>query len=364
MKNWLIRLNRLFFERNSSHHLQIDSLDGLRGLAILWVVLGHLSGVHMPLIPGLDLKGSAVYGVYLFFILSAFLLTYPLWNQDRKTLLKIRPWLRYFLRRVLRIYPMYTLVLIACALATDRFPALKKFIPLTSHRLLKHLVLMRGHDILWAVAVEFKFYLVLPLVVIIFSLIAKKRIWLCALLVAIASALMVRLSPKEFDAHITLLPFLPIFLIGTLASLIQTAMAASPRLKARPFPALFELAAVLAFAAVFLTVPSVWNRVTGARVGFNFFHSRVVFFGAAWSLFLLAFLNGAGIIRAILASRPARLIGIISYSVYLLHYPILLAVRFLFPVAPSVRAMIMVVLTFAVCCCTHLLIERPFIRLG
>jgi peptidoglycan/LPS O-acetylase OafA/YrhL len=45
------RLERLFFQKTSSANLQFDSLDGLRGLAVLFVVLSHLSNAGFSLAP-------------------------------------------------------------------------------------------------------------------------------------------------------------------------------------------------------------------------------------------------------------------------------------------------------------------------
>jgi peptidoglycan/LPS O-acetylase OafA/YrhL len=59
-------------------HSRIPALDGLRGIAILLVLLGHSSLCGMYLFPGLDLSHLGTYGVYLFFVLSAYLLDYQI----------------------------------------------------------------------------------------------------------------------------------------------------------------------------------------------------------------------------------------------------------------------------------------------
>ncbi|MBK9055180.1 MAG: acyltransferase [Chloroflexi bacterium] len=55
----------------------MDSLDGLRGLAVLLVILGHTSNREAYFFPGANFAGMGKSGVFLFFILSSFLLTYP-----------------------------------------------------------------------------------------------------------------------------------------------------------------------------------------------------------------------------------------------------------------------------------------------
>ena len=58
------------------------ALDGLRGVAVLLVLLAHSSNVGLRLHPALDLSGCGRMGVFLFFVLSAYLLTGQLLATD------------------------------------------------------------------------------------------------------------------------------------------------------------------------------------------------------------------------------------------------------------------------------------------
>ncbi|MCW1382688.1 acyltransferase [Novosphingobium sp. KCTC 2891] len=84
---------------------RVDCLDGLRGLASLWVLLGHcciLTGFMIPLLSGPGL------GVDLFMMLSGFLMVFQFeirsrkedWNQPRT-------WATFWVRRFFRLSPMY-----------------------------------------------------------------------------------------------------------------------------------------------------------------------------------------------------------------------------------------------------------------
>jgi peptidoglycan/LPS O-acetylase OafA/YrhL len=79
-----------------------DFLDGLRGLAILMVVVAHgpVINVFLPNV------GRA--GVYLFFVLSAFLLSRQLYNSG----IRSATLTRYFVARVFRIYPLVVSVIL------------------------------------------------------------------------------------------------------------------------------------------------------------------------------------------------------------------------------------------------------------
>ena len=61
----------------SNQKLYVHALDGLRGLAVLMVFLSHTSLSGHRALPFVNFAGTGKMGVFLFFILSSFLLTYP-----------------------------------------------------------------------------------------------------------------------------------------------------------------------------------------------------------------------------------------------------------------------------------------------
>ena len=143
---------------------RIPSLDGLRGLAIIGVLLAHLGLPRSPYV------GWA--GVNLFFVLSGFLITGILLRT------KVQPayFQRFYSRRVLRIFPIYYLVLIGLILlyAAQGKPLLSGIWYLTytqniplgltfeSYRQVPFSEWF-GHT--WSLAVEEQFYLIWPLAV-------------------------------------------------------------------------------------------------------------------------------------------------------------------------------------------------------
>jgi len=150
----------------SDKRLQIDSLDGLRGFAALIVVFSHTSNAGMFFLPMMDLRGTGKSGVFLFFLLSSFLLTLPLLSKG-KSIFSFSVMSHYWQRRFFRIYPLYTLYLLLGLLTTailSTYIGKNVGIPfaLDWNQFLRHILLQEGKGVTWSIAVEFKFYFLLP----------------------------------------------------------------------------------------------------------------------------------------------------------------------------------------------------------
>jgi peptidoglycan/LPS O-acetylase OafA/YrhL len=101
---------------SKEHRVYFRGLDGLRAIGALSVVLGHIelikSDFSIPNLLHLSFykNTSGHFGVILFFVLSGFLITYLLMEEKKKfQTISIK---RFYLRRILRIWPIYYLTLI------------------------------------------------------------------------------------------------------------------------------------------------------------------------------------------------------------------------------------------------------------
>ena len=140
-------------------------LDGLRGVAVLLVVVQHTMG-QIPL----EL-GSV--GVGLFFALSGYLITSLL--LDERTVVGSVSLSRFYIRRAARLVPALLLVLVVCnalfALANDYDPLRGSLAALTYTsnyaQVLQHDFVL-GYGPTWTLAVEEHFYILWPLALLWF----------------------------------------------------------------------------------------------------------------------------------------------------------------------------------------------------
>ncbi|WP_062067487.1 acyltransferase family protein [Cellvibrio sp. OA-2007] len=178
----------------SDSRFQIDALDGLRGLAVLMVFVSHASKNNMDLLPGFDFSGIGKGGVYLFFLLSSFLLTLPFLEKG-KSAFAIRPMVNYGVRRFFRIYPLFVFYLLSCVLGTWLVAYFDIYTPLGGipfalnwSDFFAHLLLQKGYSVTWSIPVEFRYYFVLPLVAALYVFIARARLWLALIISAVLIA--------------------------------------------------------------------------------------------------------------------------------------------------------------------------------
>jgi peptidoglycan/LPS O-acetylase OafA/YrhL len=191
----------------STEKIYFKNLDSLRFIAALMVYLQHGFGnaYHLLPIKGtvwerlLDTICNGEMGVSIFFVLSGFLITYLLISEHEQNGRISLP--HFYLRRVLRIWPLYYLVVCFSFLV---YPFLKSLIGLNNplgSNLSYHLTFLSNFDVLrmkeadignaalsqnitWSVSIEEQFYLFWPLQ---FLLLPRKYWGYSTLLVIVAS---------------------------------------------------------------------------------------------------------------------------------------------------------------------------------
>jgi peptidoglycan/LPS O-acetylase OafA/YrhL len=158
----------------------VPALDGLRGLAIIMVLFVHFIGDAQPYsaFERILVKASnyGVWGVDLFFVLSGYLITGILYDSKGSA----RYFRNFYMRRVLRIFPLYYGVLFLLFFVLPLFPSLvppglaesSRHQPWVWSYGVNLFIAQRGDWALpyishfWSLAVEEHFYLLWPVVVL------------------------------------------------------------------------------------------------------------------------------------------------------------------------------------------------------
>jgi peptidoglycan/LPS O-acetylase OafA/YrhL len=168
---------------------RIACLDGLRGLAALWVLVGHahiLTGFKAPVI------GDPELGVDLFILLSGFLMVFHYQLRRKKEPWEAPgTWLAFWVRRFFRIAPLYYVMLFVALTAgplvyesrmtIDAFNAIRpqeasRYLDDSVGNYAAHLTFLFGLSPTyafrtplpdWSIALEMQFYAALPFIMIV-----------------------------------------------------------------------------------------------------------------------------------------------------------------------------------------------------
>jgi peptidoglycan/LPS O-acetylase OafA/YrhL len=295
---------------------RMAQLDGLRGVAVLWVVWSHAG---IPLSFQFGAAGYGVYGVWVFFTLSAFLITGILLElRDRGAPLggSLRS---FYARRALRIAPAYYAVLLVLFVAdVPRLDGYRGALLLfTTNWFLPFCPYSSTFAHFWSLAVEEQFYVVWPL--LLFLVPAKRLQWVFLVAVCIAVISKVVLQARAFDEHAV--PFLTTSCLDTLG---LGAVLAWHRHE-RPTHARARrrvLRCGLAFGLFWLSIVALFSFNEFRIKVFGYQEALAVGCIAVW-LIDRAASDVAGVQRSILTWRPLAFVGTVSYAIYLVHTPIL-----------------------------------------
>ncbi len=305
----------------SSRSRRLAGLDGIRGLAALYVVLDH---VFLRTFPGYPVArapfwaGWLVYGrfaVVVFIVLSGFSLALSParhgWRLDAIS--------RFAHRRARRILPPYWAALaFSLVVAWLIVPQPRKGVPdgtsvLVNGLLLQNIVPAHSPNAaFWSMAVEAQLYLLFPLLL----LIVRRRgaiVMVAVATLVVAAVGIVGPHVSHLDTFVIQSPpdLAALFAVGILTAGI---VGASPARRSWPWP-------WLALAAAVPVVVTIWWQGSAWTLGHLYWVDLAL--GPAIACLLAGLATGrpAPLLRA-LDTRPMRSLGSCSYSLYLTHAPI------------------------------------------
>jgi peptidoglycan/LPS O-acetylase OafA/YrhL len=344
----------------ASKEFHIPSLDGVRALSFLVVYVAHAG--FGDLIPG-------GFGVTVFFFLSGYLITTLLRMEfERSGTVSLRD---FYLRRALRILPpFYTVLMLALFLGFSGIlpggppqtaPVLAQVFHFSNYWQVLHGTrgLPEGTGVYWSLAVEEHFYLLFPCIYIALQKFLPDRrraqaavlLVLCALILVWRCVLILGLDAIPERTYLASDTRFDSILFGCALAIGANPMLDEPR--AAPAVLRWVLFPVgIALLGVSFLYRAPWFRET----------ARYTLQGIALTpVFVVAIRQPGFLPMRLLNWKPLRHIGVLSYSLYLLHHVMLYALSEAMPGwAHFVLALALSIGTAQV---IHRFIEKPCARL-
>lgn len=278
--------------------IKFPAADGIRGLAVLIVLVVHAMVMFYPESYN-GLAGAGKIGVWLFFVLSSFLLTNIFMHKG----FNYKSILSYITGRVIRILPLYAFTLLAYSAfgyfsLQDAFTIFKMNAPW-------------GH--LWTIAVEFKFYFILPFIAFLLIKLSNKPVIMVITAVIIMLAQQLYLPFYEVNPSSTdVTGYISCFIPGMVAAiLLANGKTVSNKTS--------DLILLFILAGVFISIPYIRLITLGVRED-GYLLNKHVHFSIAWSVFVYLTLISTGYINKALSFNLLRVVGKWSFSIYLFHW--------------------------------------------
>ncbi|MBL8513422.1 MAG: acyltransferase [Betaproteobacteria bacterium] len=272
--------------------LRFEGLDVLRGLAALYVMLSHYTSYSLRKFGGtpfLVARETGEYAVWLFFMISGFVIFFSLERS--------RTWVDFAVSRATRLYPAYWATLCLVVVLEVWWFRDHVFWPgafLTNLTMFQeYLGFPNIDDIYWTLTIELAFYVWIALLFragCLHQVETWCAVWLLLAWIVVAAERWTGFALPAWAARVLILPYMPLFIIG-----IMTYLNRLHGFNARRV------------AIIGACLATVW-----AVMGLNHF------IAAAPLAALAAFAVSPW--GRILACAPLLWLGTISYSLYLVHH--------------------------------------------
>ncbi|MGJ4903872.1 acyltransferase family protein [Bradyrhizobium sp. HKCCYLS2058] len=337
-------------------------IDGLRAVAVLPVLFYHAFPAAVP---------GGFYGVDIFFVISGYLITGIIHKQMLSNRFSIAD---FYARRIRRIFPaLITVVLVTFLIAWFFLPPrelkslgtniaggavfIQNFILLGQVGYFDLAADKKPLLHLWSLAIEEQYYIVWPLLLMLIGSWRRRSL---AITVALAAAsfvacLIVQPRAPEYAFYLPVTRAWELLVGSGLALWVNGRSAEAGPRPLIDVPLVREL---IALAAMLAIVFAFWRY--GRLTPHPGVHTLLPVLGAA----ALIATSGTLVHRYVLASAPAVFVGLISYPLYLWHYPLMAYARIQFIDAVPVWVMLaIIVASMVLAWATYRFIERP-IRFG
>jgi peptidoglycan/LPS O-acetylase OafA/YrhL len=344
---------------NDSISSQITFLNGIRGLAILLVIFYHAGFIKFGYV-----------GVDIFFILSGFLITMIIYKETIKNKFSF---IEFYKNRVLRIFPMALLV-ISLSIFIGYFVLFyNEFQELLNY--MHYALTLRANNLamnnvdyfdlganfkplihFWSLSIELQFYIAVPFLLHFFinKKMHKELIFTLSLFISIS------LFYLFFHINFPTIYYSSIgriyqFLFGSLLSIIlfhyRTKLDFIETISNKKLTVINSLLLALLFYIIFID-----TKLVFILKSFSVSVLFIIFIG-------MNFLKENKLVSLLFSNKPIVYIGMISYSLYLIHYPIFAFSRILYDRYLNFNeTIILLLLVTIISTITYFYIEKPIMN--
>lgn len=318
---------------------KLEFIEGMRALAALYVVIGHFcsmvdakfldsgKSIATPLLQSLMAPfWHGHLAVAAFIVLSGYSLQYGLFQRGDGRVYGLG---KFFKRRAMRILPAYYACLLlsyfVCQYVTIPNGAnlpFRNYVPITDDSLWAHILMVHNwspdwmykiNGVLWSIGIEAQLYLLFPFLILLMQ--KGSPLWLL-ITVTIPTILVINYVP---GAGKTYSWFAILFVFGMMAAHFsyRPSLTIGPKAKSGIF-----LSVIGAITTIAIVTFNLSQGKTAADTPILI--SSDIAFGLSTATFLYAATVAPGSwIERFFSAKWMVKIGIFSYSLYLLHHPIL-----------------------------------------
>lgn len=338
-------------------------IDGMRAIAVLSVIIFHV-WPH-------SLSGGFV-GVDVFFVISGYLITGIISEKINKGTFSF---LDFYARRIKRILPsFYSMILLTLVLTY--FTLLPTDYIFFVRSLLRACIYISNvffasninyfaqnsneYHLLhtWSLSVEEQYYIFWPIILLLLARINNRFCKVLLISSLFMSSYLFSIYSAKYNMNIGYYSIMSRsfeLMVGSILSfIVQGKLIKSVWLERKNF-LIYNLISIL---GIFLIIYSFFS--INEKTAFPSYIAIVPTLGAALIIYSGSF-NKSVFVNRIISKKPFELIGKLSYSLYLFHWPLLASYRYYNPSQdlPLLTGLIIIAITFIISFLNYLYIETP-----
>jgi peptidoglycan/LPS O-acetylase OafA/YrhL len=351
-------------DRKQSKITYRPDIDGLRAIAVTMVILFHFWPEMLP--------GGFV-GVDIFFVISGYLITSIIYKQKIEATFSFK---NFYLHRMKRILPAFFAMLIFTYILAFIFllpDDLKSFVKTTvasaayysNFYFMIHAEDYFAHNSLelpllhtWSLSVEEQYYLLWPIVLSVIVKCTNKKVTYLSMFLIFIASLMFSINGINFnekEAYFSIFSRIFEFMIGSFFGIyLFHKLETAPCKREKSF--IYNI--IGAFGATLILFSCFYLSENDPFPGYYALFPTI----GAIMIIISGSIKKPTFLKRILSNKLLVNVGVISYSLYLFHWPIISYWHYFSPEkSPSLfeGALMLLIIILASCLC-YKLIEKPF----